>query len=776
MNKRYLILLSIALLGLLCYKPAPLTEGLSYSTALYDVRGRLLRLSLAKDGAFRLPIKLSKVSPYIKEATLLYEDRYFFLHPGVNLFSLLRAFVSTYITKDRIIGGSTITMQVARLRYGINTRSVWGKILQICTALWIEAFYSKDQILSAYLTLAPYGGNIYGIEAASIVYFKKHAKNINLSEALTLAVLPQNPVKRRPIRPTDKRNPLLIEARTRLSEIWLKRHPQDRDKITMADVGLEIYDRSSLPFLAPHFTDSILKKRHPTGNLITTLDLSIQKVIEASTFSYLRDISDTGVKNAAVIVVNHQNMNVEGLIGSGDFFNSTISGQIDGSNIKRSPGSTLKPFIYALALEQGLILPDSILRDVPHRFIGYNPQNYDRSFLGALSARSALINSRNLPAVELANKLNPSLYVFLKKAGINLSHDEKYYGLSLALGGGEVTMRELIKLYASLVNSGVSKDLRFLKGEKLSGGKHILTPQSAYIVYDMLLDNPDVYGLSKFINKRNKRVAWKTGTSFSLRDAWSIGIVGQYVIGVWLGDFMPRSNSNLVGRTLAGPLLFKIIDALKGSNLLKSVNYKRPPDVISVDVCSLSGALPSPYCPHRRKSLFIAGVSPIAPCRIHREVLISEASGLRVCRNTFNTSLLKVSHGAGSSRLIRRVYEFWPSEIAQVFSAANLTLNSPPPFMAGCNNLDTGSAEDMKIIYPLNGSKFIIPLGKSSFIDLKASAPAEAKRIYWFLNGKFLGSSKPSEPFAWQSEVGDIYLTARDDLGHSSSAKIKVTY
>ena len=429
--KRIIKKISIALVSLfvsgfliLFFSPTtPLLAGVSFSRAVYDDHHQLLRMTLSQDEKFRLFTPLSQISKQLVNASLLQEDYYFRSHYGINPVSMIKAVWQTYVVQARRVGASTITMQLARIRYGIQSKHIMGKLWQMIRAVQIELHYSKDEILEAYLNLAPYGGNIEGVGAASLIYFNTPVNALSLPESLTLSIIPQNPGKRTP------NNSHLKEIRNNLFVRWLVLHPQDIKNKVLFSLPLVMHNNHSLPFRAPHFVNRVLTSLPLTQQSIdTTLDSKIQKVIHQITRHYIARKKALGVYNSAVLLVDTRDMAVKGLIGSADFFNKNISGQINGVEIRRSPGSTLKPFIYALALDQGLIHPNTVLKDVPHSFNGYNPENFDYDFMGPIKAKDALVLSRNIPAITLSSQLaNPSLHQLLELVGVNHLRPESYY-------------------------------------------------------------------------------------------------------------------------------------------------------------------------------------------------------------------------------------------------------------------------------------------------------------------------------------------------------------
>ncbi len=443
------------------YPGRPLRAWFPESTSVWSADGTLLRATLAGDEQYRLWTPFNEMSPALVEAFRLKEDRWFYWHPGVNPFSLIRAAKRTWRGEGRQ-GGSTLTMQLARLVYHLNTRTPSGKLKQSAAALWLEARYSKRSILEAYLNLAPFGGNIQGVGAASRIYFGKPPSQIDLSEAITLAVIPQRPAARAGRNAQGDR---YVYARTQLANDWLNGKHTTESERRQLELPVPVQP-VAMPLYAPHFTDTILQgNRGLSGRIDTTLDAGLQRLLERQMDRYLNQFGERAIRNAATLLVDYREMSVKSWVGSADYLNQEIHGQINGVLTKRSPGSTLKPFIYALALDQGVLHPRTILRDAPTSFGPFTPENFDGNFVGPVPAQDALIRSRNIPAVWVATQLRqPDLYQFLQSAGVAGMKPESYYGLALALGGGEVTMEELAGLYAMLANQGLLQPIRTESG------------------------------------------------------------------------------------------------------------------------------------------------------------------------------------------------------------------------------------------------------------------------------------------------------------------------
>lgn len=739
----------------------PLLEGINYSRAFFDEQGQLLRLGLSHDDKYRLYTPLSAIASPLIDATLLQEDQYFYRHPGINPFALGKAIWQTYVMKSRRLGASTITMQLARIRFHLNSKTVSGKLMQIIRALQLERHYSKNDILEAYLNLAPYGNNIEGAGAASLIYFSKPAKQLTLPEALTLSVIPQNPTQRTP------NNHQLQSIRNKLFKRWLVLHPEDKRLKGAMSLPLSMRSIRQMPFLAPHVVNSLMQSRPLPTTVITTLDGRLQRIVERVLRQYLARTKRFGADNAALLLVDTRNMGIKAAVGSADFFNQQIGGQINGTEIKRSPGSTLKPFIYALALDQGLIHPATVLNDVPHRFGAYNPENFDYDFMGPIKAKDALILSRNIPAIELANQLrNPDLHQLLVEAEVTQLKPASYYGLALSLGGAELTMKELTSLYAMLANDGVWHALRGRNDEARDAGKRLLSPEASFLVLDMLIKTARP-GVSNLASNRDKlAIAWKTGTSSGFRDAWTVGVFGPYVLTVWVGNFNNKGNPTFVGKDIAAPLFFDVVEAIRQEYgpLPNQAKYPQTMNLRQIDVCKASGMLPTRYCTETERTWFIPGKSPIKSDTIFREVAIDSRTGLRTCH--FN----EYTHF--------EVYEFWPSDLLKIFKKAGIQRRSPPVYEPGCERINSVGLPP-QITSPQHELHYMIQAhaAQTTRIPLSAVTDADVATLYWFINDTYLTSTQRDEAYWWQAKPGHFRVRVIDDhgLSHAQDITISVT-
>lgn len=857
--------LPVALWVLFTPRP-PLLDGISFSTAVYDRNGVLLRLSLTQDERYRVFTPLKHIAPQLREATLLYEDRYFFRHWGVNPAALLRAAACTYLGGSRRMGASTITMQLARMRLGLETSTIPGKLRQIERAMAYERYYTKEQIFEAYLNLAPYGGNIEGCGAASAIYYHKKAEKLNLVESLSLAVVPQNPGRRSPMATdnawaesadmpqpdgqggrvifaaltenagrqneqggrAEQDKPLpsdapLRDALKQIFQSWLDEHPSDIDSLFLAQKRLKTYSPRQLPFLAPHAATEALQTWPGATAVQLTLDLRRQKMTEDLLQAMVRRNAPLGIRNASVLLVHWPTMEIRALAGSANFFDASIQGQVDGTRAKRSPGSTLKPFIYALALDQGLIHPRSLLYDTPRSFSGYEPENADQRFQGPLAATAALRASRNIPAITLANQLrNPDLFGFLQSAGLSFPYTREHYGLALVLGGAEVNMRELASLYAMLPNGGELRELKLYKSATAYAGTNkevklssatgtptqqkapasntktgvaeaglflqamspagqpshkpprLLSPEAALLTMHMISIPPPQRTFSNAGAVKHMVGYWKTGTSNGMRDAWSAGIIGPYVLVVWVGNFDNASNPYLVGATMAAPLFWDIAEGLWGLEnmpdpLAVLQNVKDGVDVPGlnlrkVSVCAGTGDVNNDLCPEKTKSWFIPGVSPIADSGVYREILVDKASGMRACI-------------PDPEKTEKVVWEFWPTDLLHVFHSAGIMKKSPPPFLPECGFGASASGSPPEIISPPLGLTYhrSATHPEGSVMMLHASGDADTTEFFWFCGDSFIGRTTPQDNFVWTPPGGRSLLKVIDNFGRSSSREIVVT-
>ncbi len=527
--------------------PLPLTAARQVSTAIVDRNGKLLRAYAMADGRWRLPVDArTGVDPGYLKLLLSYEDRRFRSHAGVDPLALGRAALQL-ITRGHIVsGGSTITMQLARLMEPRRERSVYAKLRQMVRALEIERRLNKEQILDLYLALAPFGGNLEGIRSASIAYFGKEPKRLSLAESALLVALPQSPENRR----VDRYPDVARAARDRVLDRMVEEGTVSRQDADQAKSTPVPRLRKPMPILAPHSADQALATAKDSAVVRLTLDSGLQSNLQA--LARDRAIALGPDISVGIIAVDNASGDVLARIGSPDYFDDRRAGQVDMTRAVRSPGSTLKPFIYGLAFEDGFVHPESLIDDRPIRFGSYAPENFDMTFQGTVAVRKALQLSLNVPAIALLDRVGASrLSSRLKQAGANLVlPKDEAPGLAMGLGGVGITLQDLVQLYSGLARLGNTRPLREIANDHPQDSRRLMDQVAAWQVGNVLIGTPPPE------NAPHNRIAFKTGTSYGYRDAWSVGFDGRITIGVWVGRPDGAPVPGLVGRTAAAPILF----------------------------------------------------------------------------------------------------------------------------------------------------------------------------------------------------------------------------
>jgi penicillin-binding protein 1C len=739
MGASVFMVMAIGLVGLRFFSK-PILADTSFSKLVYSADGVLLRITTSGDQKFRFPITLSDVSPDYIHELIKKEDRYFYYHFGFNPWSLLQAINETYLQKKRRRGASTITMQLARLMSITGSQTIFGKSKQLCFAVYLELTHSKKEILEAYLTLTPYGRNIESLGAASFMYFGKSPQRLEPFERRRLLDLPQNP--------NAKTNSMVLQP---------------------------------LPFKAPHFTDRLLAlgrgERAERFKINSTLNYKLQKKIERIVGSYLNSKKQFGVNNAAVVVARISTGEILSYMGSSDYFDVGISGQVNGANSRRSPGSILKPFLYARAIEEGLIHPQTLLKDLPTSFGLYDPENFDRSFRGPLSATLSLVESRNIPAVQLL-KDTTHFTTMLRHFGIAQMHTDEFYGLGAAIGGVEISLEEAIALYQQLSHDNQIPKLVFssrpLAEVSFSNLSPYLSKESRFLAAQMLTANKMNQTLD-LLRAADSKVAWKTGTSYGFRDAWTAGLSDDFVVAVWLGNFSGEFNPFFKGRELAAPLFFQIINQVKSwektrafslaqNNRASKWYYPAQLNVSEVEVCSLSGGMATENCPHRRKTWFIPGKSPIHECSVHQKIWINSGTNKRVCPSQLSRH---------SAKFTAKIFEVWPSDLFSLFRRAGLFFKLPPDFEHDCDTMNA-QLSNLQIVLPRKGIIQTISLKNPLNIFFKATADSSVKKLDWFVDNEHVGSSRPEDNLKWNPKSGRFMVKVVDDRGGVVSQSLVV--
>jgi len=628
-----IILLVLALSLYIPFPPKLLQPASVVSLRILDRNGYLLREVLSDREGRSQWVSLQDISPNLILATVATEDSRFYEHWGIDTRAILRAILQNIWAKKVISGASTLTQQVVKNVYHFPRNWFW-KLVEIWYALRLEVSLSKDEIIIQYLNRIPYGNQTFGINAASWLYFDKPPSHLSLAEAAFLAGLPRGPSLYNPYRH-------FVRAKKRQEEVL-------RRMLNKGVITEEAYKRAlkeplniippQASFRAPHFSDFILsqiplKERQNISSIRTTLDFELQKDVEVFVKNCVKSLEEWKVTNAAVLIMDNEKGEILSFVGSADFFDSHNSGQVSGVTALRQPGSALKPFTYALALEEGMnsatLILDAQIR-IRSNGIDYIPRNYDGKFHGLVRLREALACSYNISAIKVLERIGvESLLARLKKLGFDsLNKGADYYGLGLTLGGGEVTLLELVRAYSTLASSGIfKKEKIFLEINDIQGKVkslpedsplRLFSPQVSYVITDILADNDariPAFGTGSVLSLPFP-CAVKTGTSGNFRDNWAIGYTPHYTVGVWVGNFDGKPMQNVSGVSGAGPLFRDIMLLLQKRERIANSNFRMPEGLIEVYVCPRSGMLAGSSCPGKIKEMFIKGTEPREYCNL----------------------------------------------------------------------------------------------------------------------------------------------------------------
>lgn len=771
-----------------------------YSTLVFDSKGRLLRATLAEDDQFRFPpCGISLPEKYIT-ALILSEDKRFYLHPGVDPFALANAAYTNMRTGSRIRGGSTITMQVARLA-DPKPRTYRNKLIECLTAVRLSLHYSKEEILELYARNAPMGGNIVGIEAASYFYFEKPAGELTWAEASLLVVLPNSPSMIN----LERERPRLVRKRNGLLGRLFNAGIIDSLTHDMACAEpLPGHDRR-LPFAAPHFTTMVLGRasasrgaaegvggrihdsretaegvggrergsRKITQNatdrsnderrIVTTLDGDIQRRVYDAARLHNRILAGQGIENLAVLVAETGSGKVRAYIGSHDFHDLEHGGQVDGVLAHRSTGSLLKPFLVAKVLDRGPYTIASKIQDVPTFYGTFTPQNASKDFSGLVGVDRVLIESLNVPAVRLLNAYGlGDFYGFLVDSGLRgLFRSPMRYGLPLVIGGAEASLAELVTLYLSLGNLGERKAISFIGDEddERQQGQRLFSAGAAWLVLDVLsrLARPGVeFYWDRFDNQ--VPVAWKTGTSYGQKDAWAVGVNGQWTIGVWAGNFTGEGNAALSGARSAAPLLFTLFNMLTRRD--REMWFEEPHnDLKEVVCCAASGYPAGPYCPERITVTCPCRMRCTGTCPYHKRYLVDAATGRSVCSLCWS----------GIETEWDTLF-IVPPAVKEILVRNGRSVDAVPSHAAHC--VTVRDEARLELVYPVDGIKIFVPRdfdGEHERIVFSAKHQRPSEHLFWYLNGTLIGETIGYHELAVELDAGPYRLTVQDEEGFTRS-------
>ena len=726
----------------------PLKTTVPYSTLVTARDGQILSAFLSRDDKWRMYAELPEITPTLREAILFKEDKYFYYHPGFNPVAMLRALGRNILTGRRTSGASTITMQTVRLLHP-RERTYLNKLIELFRAVQLEVHSSKAEILQLYLNLIPYGGNIEGLKSASLLYFGKPPQLLSLAELTTLTIIPNRPSSLR----LGEHNVRIVAERNRWLTRFRKADLYDNAVITDAiNEPLTAYRREG-PRQAPHLSRRLRTENPGVPIVRSSVRPTVQNIAERLVQNYANRLRAFNIHNAAVLVLDNETHETVAYVGSADFKNTFDGGQVDGVQAVRSPGSALKPLLYGLAFDAGIITPKTKLADVPTNFGGYAPDNYDRRFNGPVTAEFALANSLNIPAVSLLNELGTGAMVqTMQRAGFaTVKKQAKDLGLSLILGGCGVTLEEMTRLYSDIAN----------------GGGKLLSPEAAYLVTNTLaqITRPDLP--NNFDNSYHlPRIAWKTGTSYGRRDAWSIGYNKRYTIGVWVGNFSGVGVAELSGANTATPLLFQLFNALDYNS---ASGWFMPPASLSMRlVCPETGDVPGDSCLNPITDYAIEGVSRVRRCK-HRSAVWTNAAGTLSycahCRPDHNDGMI-------ATQVVRRMYPNLAPNVLAFYQTQRIPVEIVPPHNPSCERV-SGLVGPM--ITSLNeGSEYFINPAQPAELELGCQAANDVETVFWYLNDKLYRRSSPTEAVFFRPRPGPLKISCADDRGRHSELRVLV--
>ena len=762
--KSLLITFAILIIGYLSLPlPKPIFQP-DYSTVVLDKDGKILRAFLNQTEQWQLPPDSSNIPDKLKTAVIEFEDRYFYYHPGVNPFSIVQASFKNISSAKIISGASTLTMQVARLMKP-KRRTFANKFVEILQALKIELWYSKEQILQLYLNHAPYGGNIRGYRTASLRYFRKMPDQLTWAEAAMLAVLPNAPglispqVNRAQLQ--EKRDGLLLQLK--------ENGTIDNETYRLAKLEPVPEGSNPIEMHAPHAA-RLLKRNDSSkhGIIHTTLDKDLQIQTELLLKQHMDFLKSYGINNGAALVADTKSRKIRAYVGSQEFFDFDNQGQVDGVQALRSSGSILKPFLFALSIENGTLLPETKIQDVPSFYGTFSPSNADETHAGLVTAKEALIQSLNVPAVRLLYTYGTyPFYKFLKTAGLKtLFRSSDDYGLSLILGGAEVTLVDMATLFCGLANEGQFTPLTLVKGVQSSQQtpQKLLSKASSYLTLEVLreLKRPgNEYYWEQY--QRQWPFAWKTGTSYGQRDAWAIGVSPEWTIAVWVGNFDGKGNTNLGGARSAAPLLFDIFNALPKKNE-ESWFEKPEEDLAEIELCRDTGYKVGPNCRSGLKAKAPYNSKPIKICPYHESIFVAVNEQVQVCSICWQ--------GMEYKKIPVLNY---PPKVVKYLQERGHNIGQMIPHKPGCSaQVERNMVE---ILYPEENTRIWLPRDFGSNLQkvtLQAASRGKNRKLFWYVDDRFIGETQSKHVQAMTLKRGWHDLEVIDNIGNRARNRFYV--
>jgi penicillin-binding protein 1C len=725
-----------------------------FSKLLVDKDGYLLEARIAKDEQWRFPI-INAVPVKFEKCITEYEDQHFRYHPGVNPIALVRAAYLNIKNGKIVSGASTITMQTIRLSRQNKNRSLLEKAIEMTWAVRLELTHSKDEILQLYVTQAPFGGNVVGVETASWRYFNRAPSELSWAENAMLAVLPNAPGL---IHLSRNRTVLKTKRDRLLLQLW------EGEELTKEEYDIAISEPLPDPVNSlPHHAFHLIDRFAESGKIQSTLDFQIQTQFTRAAQSYWNQLKQQDIHNLSAVLIEVSTGNVISYVGNIQQKNDEHAGKVDMLRSVRSSGSILKPFLYIGATDDGIITPQQLLPDYPMNFYGYRPANYNPDFDGLVPADEALYRSLNIPSAWLLSSFGITKFKSqLNRLGMSsVDRPAHEYGLSMILGGAEVNLLELSSAYASFAYQLQShtKETTYATHLTFEKKSNSLTSQVIYdkgSIYSVFTALTNTYRPEKESHWKNfssgRKIAWKTGTSFGNRDAWAVGITPEYVIGVWVGNSSGEGVSGMTGLNHAAPFLFRL------TNLLPQTSWFDEPYSLQMEeVCVTSGMKSTKYCPKTKESFLPQASSKAKACPYHQPVLL-------------NDNLQRVYKNCASSNTQIDTFFVLPPIVSHYYALKNPNYKDLPEWQKECINEDSR----INILYPINGGKISIPKDSDGGITAKIFYDSQSKALFWDLNGEYIGTTSSLHEAVIYPNKEKNKLTVSDENGNVFTSSFTV--
>ena len=724
-----------------------------YSTVVTDRNEELLGARIASDGQWRFPPR-NTTTEKIKECLITFEDKHFYHHWGVNPFAIGRAFYQNVKNKRIVSGGSTLTMQTVRLARN-ESRTFREKLIEMIWATRLEFRASKEEILSMYISHAPFGGNVVGLDAAAWRYFGHSADDLSWAESAMLAVLPNAPAMIH----LSKGRKTLLDKRNRLLKQLLEKKTIDSSTYELAISEPLPDEPHALPQIAPYLVSRFYQERNGEYSR-STINKGIQTQVEDLAERWSNEFGRSDIRNLAILVIDIPSNQVVAYCGNVHFDQKQGGNQVDVIQAPRSTGSILKPFLYYAMLQEGSLLPDMLLPDVPVNINGFTPQNFSMQFEGAVPASEALARSLNIPAVTMLQRYGvPKFHSFLQQIGLKtINRSSSHYGLSLILGGAEATLWDVTNAYAMMGRSLLQLPQRscslLLPTSRITESTDPFQPGAVWQTFDALkeVNRPEEIDWKSIPSMQT--IAWKTGTSYGFRDAWAVGVTPRYAVGVWVGNATGEGKPGLVGAQTAGPVLFDIFNLLPSSSW-----FTRPAGIfVEAEVCRKSGHLKGRFCDETDTLLVLPAGLRTEACPYHHLVTLSADESQRIYENCANTE-----------PTLRKSWFTLPPVWEWYYKQHHPEYKPLPPFKAGCGE-DT--FQPMQFIYPPMNARIKLPKqldGSKGFLTVELAHNNPNATVFWHLDETYQAQTQDFHKISLQPAAGKHSLTAVDGEGNTIS-------